>query len=140
MQTCVGSNIPCIRWQCTLALCGKYNGLMCVAVAVQPVATVTEASSFFYFICNCFCDFLVFAPRALFDWIFDFVAVYFVCSYISCAFPLVLFPSLFLNYLFRYLYFPLRIDPLCFQAGRCKRQLNLALVFLCLFCVVVHFF
>ena len=38
------------------------------------------------------------------------------------------------------LIFPMRIDPLRFQAGCCKRQLNLALVFLCLFCVVVHFF
>jgi len=30
--------------------------------------------------------------------------------------------------------------PLCFQAGCRKRRLNLSLVFLCLFCVVVHFF
>jgi len=113
---------------------------MCVAVAVQPVATVTEASFFYILYAIVFRDFLVFAPLALFDWIFDFVAVYFVRSYISCASPLVLFSSLFLNYLFPYLFFSLRIDPLCFQAGRCKRQLNLALVFLCLFCVVVHFF
>jgi len=33
-----------------------------------------------------------------------------------------------------------RIGPLHFQAGCCRRWLNLALVFLCLFCVVVHFF
>jgi len=33
-----------------------------------------------------------------------------------------------------------RIGPLHFQAGCRRRQLNLALVFLCLFCVVVHFF
>jgi len=31
------------------------------------------------------------------------------------------------------------IEPLCFQAGCHKRRLNLALVFLCLFCVVVFF-
>ena len=36
--------------------------------------------------------------------------------------------------------FRLRIDPLGFQAGCSKRQLNLALVFSCSFCVVVHFF
>ena len=36
--------------------------------------------------------------------------------------------------------FPLRIDPLHFQAGCRKRQLNLALDSLCLFCVVVHLF
>jgi len=91
MQTCVGSNIPCIRWQCTLALCGKYNGLMCVAVAVQPVATVTEASSFFYFICNCFSWFFgICTPCAL--WL-DFwfcrcifcLLVYIVC-FPTCPF------------------------------------------------------
>ena len=37
----------------------------------------------------------------------------------------------FLTYLLPYLSFPLRIDPLRFQAGCCKRRLNLALVFLC---------
>ena len=42
----------------------------------------------------------------------------------------------FLTYLLPYLSFPLRIDPLCFQAGCRKRRLNVALVF----CVVVHFF
>ena len=36
--------------------------------------------------------------------------------------------------------FPLRIDPLRSQAGCRKKRLNLALVFSCLFCVVVHFF
>ena len=82
--------------------------------------------------------------------------IHIVCLFISYASPLVLFPSLFLTYLLPYLSFPLRItyhirlletvqpqlriDPLCFQA-RCRdRWLNLALVFLCLFCVVVHFF
>jgi len=29
-----------------------------------------------------------------------------------------------------------RINPLCFQAGSQKKRLNLALVFLCLFCIV----
>ena len=39
-----------------------------------------------------------------------------------------------------YLPSPPRIDELRFQAECRKRRLNLALVFLCLFCVVVHFF
>jgi len=46
----------------------------------------------------------------------------------------------FLPYLLPDLPFPLRIDPLRFQAGCHKRRLDLALVFFCLFCVVVHFF
>ena len=50
------------------------------------------------------------------------------------------FSLLFLTYLLPYLSFPLKIDPLRFRAGCHKRRLNLALVFLCLFCVVVHFF
>ena len=33
----------------------------------------------------------------------------------------------------------MRIGPLRFQAGCCKRWLNLALVFLCLFCVILGF-
>ena len=46
---------------------------------------------------------------------------------------------------FPYLSPPLRIvsfrtDPLRFQAGCCKRRLNLALVFLWLFSAVLHFF
>ena len=43
--------------------------------------------------------------------------------YIVC-FPTYPFSSLFL-----YLSFPLRMDPLRFQAGCCKRRLNLALAF-----------
>ena len=39
-----------------------------------------------------------------------------------------------------YFSYSLRIDPLHFQARCCKRQLNLALVLLCLFCVVEYFF
>ena len=50
------------------------------------------------------------------------------------------FLHFFLTYFLPYLSFPLRIDPLRFQAGCRKRPLSLALVFLCLFCVVVHFF
>jgi len=38
-----------------------------------------------------------------------------------------------LTYLFR-------IDPLCYEAGCRKRQLNLVLVFLCLFCALMLFF
>ena len=55
-------------------------------------------------------------------------AVYLFISYAS---TLIIFASLF-----PYLSFPLRIDPLRFQAGCRKRRLNVALVF----CVVVHFF
>ena len=54
--------------------------------------------------------------------------------FISFISPLVLF--LYLSP--QYLSFPLRIDPLCFQAGCRKKRLNLALV-LCV-CIVVHFF
>jgi len=63
----------------------------------------------------------------------------FACSYgmlPTCLFLL----HLFLTYLLPYLSFPLRIDPLRFQTGCRKRRLNLALVFLCLFCVVLYFF
>ena len=72
------------QWQCSLSL------------------PLLKQVLFFILSAIVFCDFLVFAPRALFDWIFDFVAVYIVRSYISCAFPLVLFSSLFLTYLFPY--------------------------------------
>jgi len=58
-----------------------------------------------------------------------------MCSSILYASPLILFSSLFLTYLLPYLSFPLRTDPLRFQAGCRKRRLNLALVFLRLFCV-----
>ena len=64
---------------------------------------------------------------------FDFwfrLLVYVVC------FPTYSFPSLFFTYLLRYFSFPLRIDSLRFRARCRKRLLNLALVFLCLFCVV----
>jgi len=72
------------QWQCSLSL------------------PLLKQVLFFIISAIVFRDFLVFAPLALFDWIFDFVAVYFVRSYISCASPLVLFSSLFLNYLFPY--------------------------------------
>jgi len=45
-----------------------------------------------------------------------------------------------LTYLLLHVSFSFRIDPLRFQAGCRSIWLNLALVFLCLFCVVVHFF
>jgi len=68
-------------------------------------------------------------------------ALYAVCLFILYDSPLILFYSLF-PYLSPLLLtsFPLRIDPLCFQAGCRKRRLSLALVFVWLFCVVVHFF
>ena len=59
--------------------------------------------------------------------------------YIVC-FPLILFLHCFLTFLRPYLSFPLRIDPLRFQAGCRRRRLKLALVLLRLFCVVVHLF
>jgi len=64
----------------------------------------------------------------------------FVCLFISYAFPLTFFVHFILTYLPPYLFFPLWIDPLRFQARCCERWLNLALVFLWRFCVVVHFF
>jgi len=58
--------------------------------------------------------------------------------YIVC-FPRYLFLHFFLTYLVHYLSFRIRIDPLRFQARCRKKRLNRAVVFLCLFCVVVHF-
>ena len=49
------------------------------------------------------------------------------------------FVYFFITYLLPCLFFTLRIDLLHFQAGRLKRQLSLALLFLCLFCVVSAF-
>ena len=73
--------------------------------------------------------------------------IYIVCLFISYAFGLILFSSLFPPFfipfsscLLPYLSFPLRIYSLHFQTGYRKRWLNLALVFLCLVCVVIHFF
>ena len=78
---------------------------------------------------------LIFFPVS----IFDLGAICIVCLFISYASPLILFSSLssfpsflftpFLTYLFLFR----------FQAGCSKRRLNLALVFVCLFCLVVHF-
>ena len=73
---------------------------------------------------------------------FDFWSrhhIYCLLVYIIC------FPTYSLFFIFSllissHLSFHLRIDALRFQAGCRKRRLNLALVFLCLFCVVVHFF
>ena len=65
---------------------------------------------------------------------------FFFCRYIYCLlvcieyFPAYPFSSLFLSYLFPYLSFPVRIDLLHFQAGCCKRQLNLALGFMFILC------
>ena len=44
------------------------------------------------------------------------------------------FLHFFLSYLLSYLSFPLRIDPLHFQAGYRKRRLNLALFFVFILC------
>ena len=56
-----------------------------------------------------------------------------VCLFILYASSLILFSSLFPYLSPPYLSFPLRTDPLRFE-GRChKRQLNLAIVLLCLF-------
>ena len=53
--------------------------------------------------------------------------IYYLLVYIVC-FPTYPFSSPF-PYLSPYLSFPLRTDPLRFQAGCCRRRLNLALVF-----------
>ena len=49
--------------------------------------------------------------------------------YIACFPTYPFFFTYFFIYLLPYLYFPLRSDPLRFQAGCRKRKLNLALVF-----------
>jgi len=62
-----------------------------------------------------------------------------LCTLFACLYRLLSHLSFFS--LFPYLLiFSFEIDPLCFQAGCRKRRPNLALVFVCLFCVVVHFF
>ena len=64
--------------------------------------------------------------------------ILFACLYRRLP-HLFFFSSLFLTYLLPYSSFPLRIDPLCFQT-RCRNgRLNMV-SFLCLFCVVMHFF
>jgi len=68
------------------------------------------------------------------DSIFYFVTTYIVCLFVSNTSLLIPFSSLFLIYLFPYLSFPVRTDPLHFQAGCCKRQLNLALGFVFILC------
>ena len=67
--------------------------------------------------------------------------IYCLLVYIVC-FPLIFFSSLFpyLSLPLPVLIFSLTTDLLRFQAGCRKRRRNLALVFLCLFCAVVHFF
>ena len=59
--------------------------------------------------------------------------------YIVCFPTYPFFLHFFLIYLLPYLSFPLRIDPLRFQAGCRKRRLNLALFRVCLFRVVRFF-
>ena len=39
-----GSKEPCIVRRCTLAPPGEYNGMICAAVAILPVATITAAT------------------------------------------------------------------------------------------------
>jgi len=65
---------------------------------------------------------------------------YCLLVYIVCfpTYPFLL--HFFLTYLIPSLSFPLRTDPLRFQAGCRKRRLNLLQFFLCLFCAVVHVF
>ena len=48
--------------------------------------------------------------------------------------------TFFLTYLLRYLSFPLRIDPLRFQAECRKRRLNVALVFVFILCCSTFLF
>ena len=70
----------------------------------------------------------------------DFWFWRYICLFILYASPLIIFSSLFLTYLLPYLSFPLRIDPLHFQAGCHKKTTKHGFSFLCLCCVVVHFF
>jgi len=66
--------------------------------------------------------------RPWFDfWFRRYIYILFVCLYRML--PRLFFLHIFLIYLLPYLSFPLRIDPLPFQAGCRKRRLNLALVF-----------
>jgi len=64
--------------------------------------------------------------------------VFLILALYMCAFLLFYrsFPPILFTPLFPCLSFPLRVDPLRFQAGCRKRRLYEALVF----CVVVHFF
>jgi len=62
--------------------------------------------------------------------------MYCLLVYIICFPHLSFYPNFFHIYLFHYLSFPLRIDPLHFQAGCRKRRLN-GFSFLCLFCDAV---
>jgi len=67
--------------------------------------------------------------------------LYIVCLFMSYASLLIFFLHFFLTYLLPYLSFSWRIDPLRFQAGCLfKRRLNLALVFLYLFCSTFYLF
>jgi len=59
---------------------------------------------------------------------------YIVCLFISYTSPLIFFLHFFLSYLLPYLSFPLKIDPLYFQATCRKRRLNLGLVFVFILC------
>ena len=67
-------------------------------------------------------------------------ALYILFAYLYHMLPHFSFFHFFLTYLLPYSSFPLRTDPLWFQARCHKRRLNLALVFLYSFCVIVHFF
>jgi len=69
------------------------------------------------------------------DSIFDFGTIYYcLLVYIAC-FPTYPFSlHFYLSYLLPYLSFPLRTDPLRFQAGSRKSRLNLALVFVFILC------
>ena len=75
-----------------------------------------------------------------FIWVSASVSVFYMSVNISVSFPTYtpfsLFPYLFLPYLS----FPLKVDSIHYKAGCHKRRLNVALVFLCLFRVVVHLF
>ena len=62
-------------------------------------------------------------------WFRSYIYILFACL-CRMLFRLSFFLHSFLTHLLPYLSFPLRIDPLHFQAGYRKRRLNLALVFL----------
>ena len=76
--------------------------------------------------------FLTWHRASVVDWKLNFfitmLYILFACLY--CMFPyLSFFLYFFLTYLLCYLSFPLRMNPLHFQAGCRKRRLKLALVF-----------
>jgi len=114
-------------------------------VQLQKRQTVKSLFKFFKAVSQnsdfSWCCFPVWAPGRNAPFIrFWISALYKLLVYIVCFPTYLFFHHFLLSSLLPYLSFPLRIDPLRFQARCWERQLNLALVFLYLSCVVLHFF